>query len=189
MTSNKKPVILIVEDDKQIAELYATRLRNQYELIVTHNGNNALAALNNKIDIVLLDRRIPGLSGEDIINEIRERELNCRIAIVSAVEPDTDIIDLGFDDYLTKPISENELHESIDRLLKQAQYEEKISAFFSLARKKAILESTAISSNDVDDEYDELLRELEELREELTQTVSDFDEDNFRIACRDIAIS
>lgn len=187
MTSHNKPVILIVEDDEQTAELYANRLRDEYELIITHGGDSARERLTSDIDVVLLDRRIPGMAGADLIDEIRTRKLDCRIAIVSAVEPDEDILELGFDDYLTKPVSKDELHSTVERLLMQAQYEEKISEFFSLARRKAILESSDLSNETIDDEYVELLLDIEELRTELTQTVNEFDENNFRIACRDIA--
>jgi DNA-binding response OmpR family regulator len=129
------------------------------------------------------------MSGDALIDEIRDRNLNCRIAVVSGVEPDEDVFELGFDDYLTKPISQPELRSTIERLLKQAQYEEKISQYFSLARRKAILESSDLQNENVDNEYTELLGEIEELRDELTQTVNEFDENNFRIACRDIAQS
>lgn len=188
MTSLKNPVILIVEDDEQTAELYANRLRDTYSLIITHDGDSALEQLSGEVDVVLLDRRMPGMAGADLIDEIRNRELDCRIAIVSAVEPDEDILELGFDDYLTKPVSEPELHSTIERLLKQAQYEKKISEFFSLARRKAILESSELSNETIDEEYVDLLIDIEELRGELARTVNEFDENNFRIACRDIAL-
>ncbi len=187
MTSHNKPVILIVEDEEQTAELYANRLRDDFEVIITHGGNSAVDKLTADIDVVLLDRRMPGMTGADLIDEIRERQLDCRIAIVSAVEPDENILEHGFDDYLTKPISQNDLHSTIERLLKQAQYEEKISEYFSLARRKAILESSDLSNEKIDNEYMDLLIDIEELRDELTKTVNEFDENNFRIACRDIA--
>ncbi|ELZ26179.1 response regulator with chey-like receiver domain and winged-helix DNA-binding domain [Halogeometricum pallidum JCM 14848] len=180
--SADQPLVLIVEDEPDLADLYATWLRENCRVRVAYGGHEALDQLDDDVDVVLLDRRMPDLSGDEALTEIRSRGFECRVAMVTAVEPDFDIVAMGFDDYLVKPVSKEALEETVDNLLLRNSYNDGVQELFSLASKKALLESekeaAALEEND---EYRELDARLSELRANLDETLRQFDEE------RDIA--
>ena len=165
----ESPTVLIVEDDADLAELYAEWIQEPYHTRVAHDGEQALDVLDEHVDIVLLDRRMPGLSGDEVLAEIRDREIDCRIAMVSAVAPDFDVVDMEFDDYLAKPVSKDDLHETIDELLERADYHGQVQDYCSLATRRAALETEKSEvALDASDKYAELREELADKREQLT---------------------
>jgi DNA-binding response OmpR family regulator len=175
--SEEKPVVLIVEDEPDLADLYATWLDDEYEVRVAYGGREALEKLDEGVSVVLLDRRMPDLSGDEALAEIRSRGYDCRVAMVTAVEPDFDIVAMGFDDYLVKPVSKDALHETTSNLLLRNAYDEGVQELFALASKKALLESekgpTALAESE---EYQRLDEQLQQLRTDLDETLSQFDE-------------
>ena len=175
--NDETPVVLIVEDEPDLADLYATWLDGEYQVRVAYGGREALEELDEDVSVVLLDRRMPDLSGDEALAEIRSRGFDCRVAMVTAVEPDFDIVAMGFDDYLVKPVSKDALHGTVSNLLLRNAYDSGVQELFSLASKKALLEAekgpTALSESE---EYQELDEQLAELREELDETLGQFDE-------------
>ena len=110
---NNNPLILIVEDDNHIKNLISTTLKvNKYNYLVATSGNEAIMlAVSHKPDIILLDLGLPDMDGVEIIKNVREWS-NIPIIVISARSEDTDKIDaldLGADDYITKPFSVDEL--------------------------------------------------------------------------------
>jgi len=176
MTDNELPLVLVVEDEPDIADVYATWLEINYRVRTAYDGEEAVEQLDDEIDVVLLDRRMPGLSGDDVLAEIRERGIDCYVSMVTAVEPDFDIIEMGFDTYLVKPVQKDTLSETIEELLTRDSYETGVQELFSLSSKKALLESeksqSALAENE---EYQELSKKVEELSEELDTTIDSFD--------------
>jgi DNA-binding response OmpR family regulator len=176
MTSDQ-PLVLVVEDEPDLADLYATWLKDEYSVRVAYGGREALDALDDEISVVLLDRRMPDLSGDEVLVALRERDIECRVAMVTAVEPDFDIIEMGFDDYLVKPVSKDALKSTVSNLLLRTEYDEGVQDLFSLASKKALLESEkGPSSLEESDEYRELTERLEELRDEMDRTLTELDD-------------
>lgn len=160
--------ILIVEDERGLADLYAEFLGEKYSVITAYDGTEGLEAMDDDIDVVLLDRRMPGLSGEEVLDAIREQEYTCRVAMVTAVNPDIDIIAMGFDDYLTKPIDREELFETVGRLLELNSYDDLMEEYYQLVSKKAVLE-TEMAEYDLSehDEFVQLMERIGELEAEL----------------------
>ncbi|AFO58289.1 MULTISPECIES: response regulator transcription factor [Natrinema] len=183
------PAVLIVEDEPDLADLYAAWLADDCDVETVYDGNEALDAIDGSIDVVLLDRRMPGLSGDTVLDTIRERGLDCRVAMVTAVEPDFDIIGLGFDDYLVKPVSKGELIEVIDQLQLRASYNENLQEFFALASKKALLDDQKTEAQrKSSQEYAELRDRLAVLRVQVNDTMQSlFEQDGYRQLCHDIA--
>ena len=110
---NNNPLILIVEDDNHIKNLISTTLKvNKYNYLVATSGNEAIMlTVSHKPDIILLDLGLPDMDGVEIIKNVREWS-NIPIIVISARSEDTDKIDaldLGADDYITKPFSVEEL--------------------------------------------------------------------------------
>lgn len=176
MTDDEPPLILVAEDEPDLADLYATWLKMDYRVWTAYGGEEAVEQLDEEIDVVFLDRRMPGLSGDEVLTEIRERGIDCRVSMVTAVEPDFDIIEMGFDTYLVKPVKKDTLTETIEDLLTRDSYESGVQELFSLSSKKGLLESeksqSALAENE---EYQELSEEVEELSNELDTTMDSLD--------------
>ena len=182
------PSVLIVEDEPDLADLYAAWLGESYEIETAYDGEAALNAIDDGIDIVLLDRRMPGLSGDRILTAIRDRGLDCRVAMVTAVEPDFDIIEMGFDDYLVKPVSKDELRRIVEQLLLRSSYDEQLQEFFALASKKALLDAKKTDAElKSSQEYARLRDRLAVLRVQVNETMSELlEQDGYRQLCRDL---
>ena len=176
------PQILIVEDETDLADLYAIYLSDLYEVQTANDGEAALELVSDDTDIVLLDRRMPDMTGDEVLEEIRARGIDCRVAMITAVEPDLDIIEMPFDDYLVKPVTREDLHGLVEVLLRRTGYDARTQEFFQLASKKAALESTPDVSVEDEEEYQELTERMDELQADLNETLSELTDDDFRQA-------
>lgn len=168
--------VLIVEDSRQLADLYAEQLGDSFTTTVAYDGEEALDILDERedsIDVVLLDRLMPGLSGDEVLETIRERDLECSVAMVTAVNPDFDIIQMGFDDYLTKPLKKEELRETVVRLATQSSYDEQVRDYLALVSKRAALEAEKSPEQlEHSNEYAQLEQELLACRDRLEAVLS-----------------
>jgi DNA-binding response OmpR family regulator len=183
--SEDRPIVLIVDDEVNITELFSAWLEGAYDVRTANGGEEALEHLDGSVDVVLLDRRMPGLSGDEVLDVIREEGFDCRVAMVTAVEPDFDVIEMGFDDYLTKPINREDLEEVIESLLTRKEYDDRMQEYFALASKKATLEAAKPSSElEASDEYQTLESEVDDLEDDLAETLQT-DED-FQSAFQDL---
>ena len=167
------PEVLVVDDEARLADLFAAWIGMERSVETAHDGEQALEAMGESVEIVLLDRRMPGLSGDEVLQEIRSADYDCRVVMVTAVDPDFDIIEMGFDDYLVKPVSKDELLEMVDSVTNRSDYESDIQEYYALVSKKALLESEKAERELEDnDEYVELCTRVDELRSEVDETVS-----------------
>ncbi len=178
MSESDPPVVLIVEDEPDVAETYRLWLEADYEVRMAQDGDEGLELLDESVDVVLLDRMMPGLSGDEVLERIRERDLGCRVSMVTAVEPDFDILEMGFDAYLSKPIRSEELHETVENLLERSAYDDLLQRYYSLVEKRATLEATKSNAELAEsDEYESLKAEIEEMRGELSDTLGGVEDD------------
>jgi len=183
MTGSEMPVVLIVEDEPDVAETYNLWLADEYEVRMAQSGDEGLAELDETVDVVLLDRMMPGLSGDKVLERIRERGLDCHVAMVTAVEPDFDILEMGFDAYLCKPIRSEQLHETVENLLKRSQYDDLLQEYYSLVEKQATLEATKSTAELADNEaYVDLRNRVDDLETDLGDTLGGIDDDEDFIA-------
>ena len=133
--------VLIIEDDADLAELMSIHISDMgYETEKSFDGKDGLLkALNNKYKIIILDIRLPGLDGFDICKKIRLEKDTTPILMVTSKSEEIDKIlglELGADDYITKPFSIREL----------------------IARVKAIIRRTEIAVRVEDDSSDKEIR-------------------------------
>jgi len=133
--------VLVVDDEARLADLFAAWLQSDWTVETAYDGEEALAAMTDSVEVVLLDRRMPGLSGDDVLERIREQGYDSRVVMVTAVDPDFDIIELGFDDYLVKPVAKDDLLEMVDDVVARSKYEADIQEYYALVSKKALLEA------------------------------------------------
>ncbi|PSQ36683.1 DNA-binding protein, partial [Halobacteriales archaeon QS_9_70_65] len=96
-------VILVVEDKPELAELYSGWLSEKYPVRVAHDGPEALEEYDEDVEVVLLDRQLPGMNGSAVLSMLQDRKGDPQVAMVTAVEPEVDVVEMGFDAYVTKP--------------------------------------------------------------------------------------
>ncbi|MCX7749379.1 MAG: response regulator transcription factor [Clostridia bacterium] len=123
--------VLIVEDEQHIREFIAINLsRNHMSPFEAESGEAALRVLaGNAIDLVLLDLKLPGINGYEVCKAIREKYPNIGIIMVTAKNQDMDKImglELGADDYLTKPFNPQELIARIRSVVRRTKRMETI---------------------------------------------------------------
>jgi DNA-binding response OmpR family regulator len=100
--------ILLVEDERKIASFIARTLReNAYVVDIAETGEKALALGSDvSYDVIILDVRLPGISGIEVCRELRQRGVEAPVMMLTArtlVEQRVEGLDTGADDYLTKP--------------------------------------------------------------------------------------
>ncbi len=120
-----KPHVLALDDDPSIRDLLATYLaQNEIRVTTVANGNGLGEAMAREaIDLVVLDLRLPGEDGLQIMHRVRESS-SVPILLLTGVAEEADRVmglELGADDYLTKPFSPRELLARIRALLRRAK--------------------------------------------------------------------
>lgn len=122
-------LILIVEDEEDILELLEYTLQKEgYETIgfLTVDKNVRKVLDEEQIDLILMDRNLPGIEGTTFINEIKQQGYSNPVIYVTAKDNDEDIIE-GFDshadDYITKPFNIKELCARIKAVIKRSSKE------------------------------------------------------------------
>lgn len=106
--------ILIVEDEQNIVDILSFNLsREGYDTLEAYDGPTGLQlALESNPDLILLDLMLPGMNGFDVCRKVREAGSSTPIIMLTAREEETDKVlglELGADDYITKPFSMREL--------------------------------------------------------------------------------
>lgn len=139
MTASEGGTVLIVDDDREVVRTYRRYLEDAYTVREAYDGEAALDELDETVDVVLLDRLMPGPSGGEVLDRIREAGHDVQVAMVTAVDPDFDILDIGFDDYVTKPTTGEELRETVAELLTLDRHADDVREYHALLVKAAAL--------------------------------------------------
>jgi heavy metal response regulator len=116
--------ILLVEDDKGIVQFVKKGLaENAFSVDVATNGEEGLnAVLHMKYDLVILDILLPKMDGREVLKKVRSTDVQTPVVFLTAKDSEGDIVhglNLGADDYLTKPFSFNELLARIQAILRR----------------------------------------------------------------------
>jgi DNA-binding response OmpR family regulator len=179
--------VLLVDDEPNVVRAYEMYLGDDYTVTTATGGRAALDAVDDTVDVVLLDRRMPDLTGDEVLAELRAAEYDCRVAMVTAVDPDFDILEMEFDAYLTKPVSKDDVTETVERLAQVDSFGELSRERVRLSHKRVTLEREKTDAQLADnDEYHDLLDRLDELDAEIAATTERMDTDAFEAAFRDL---
>lgn len=122
--------ILVVEDEPEMAGLLTRGLREEsYEVSVARDGRAALElSAANSFDLILLDVMLPQIDGIQVARQLRKREMDTPVLMLTARDSLSDIVnglDAGADDYLTKPFSFTELLARMRALVRRSQFRRK----------------------------------------------------------------
>ena len=166
--SNNEKQILIVEDEPELADLYAVWLSAEYSVDVAYGAKEAIAKADESFDIMILDRRMPEQPGRKVLRKVRDAGYQMRVAMVTAVEPDFDILEMEFDDYAVKPVSREDMLELVSDLIDRDSYSELMNKMYQISEKKALLEERKdqreLSDND---EYQQLIEDLDSVKQQV----------------------
>lgn len=139
--TDQGPRILIVDDEREVADAYALRLRGECAVETAYGGQEALSTVEDQtVDIVLLDRHMPDISGDEVLETLDERGFEGRVVMVTAIDPGFDVLDLPFDDYLCKPVDRADIRSVVDHQRRVLAYET-LGEYFSARSTETVLTS------------------------------------------------
>ena len=166
--------VLVVDDEREVADAYALRLRGFCTVETAYDGKDALATIDESaVDVVLLDRHMPGMSGDQVLAALDENGYYGRVVMVTAVDPDFDVLELPFDDYLCKPVDREDVRAVVDQQRQILAYQT-LGDYFSAESKRAILEAeTSAGRRRTDDRYAELSDRVDQLETRVRRLLTD----------------
>lgn len=157
-------VVLVADDHQRIRTMHIDWLADEYTVRQASDGEETLRQLDTDVGVVVLDRRMPGLSGGEVLDWIRSQRYDIRVVMVTSEDVDFDLLDMGFDEYLTKPVRQAELRDVVADLFARHEYSTQLQQYLALQSKLALLRveypDDALSANE---EYQRLQRRLDGL--------------------------
>lgn len=181
LDERSKRTVLVVDDDDAFAESVKFWLRPEFSIRLAHDGRKAVEEYDPSVDVVLLDRRMPTVQGKEALEQIRAEEGSASVAIITAVSPDEEIMEMDFDAYLDKPVMKEDLVETVDRLLERREYSEDIQTLFRLQTKIELFQETYRDNELAESsQYQQLVTEFEETYDRAAEALSELDEDERR---------
>lgn len=124
--------VLIIDDEQEIRHLISKNLKLEgYETLVAENGKRGLTLIQSEQpDIVLLDIMLPDINGFDMLSQIQEIDPRLPVVFISALDKNSNKIlglELGADDYITKPFDSKELVSRVKALWRRMHYTSEVS--------------------------------------------------------------
>jgi DNA-binding NtrC family response regulator len=136
----QKRYILIVDDELGVRESIRMILKPKYEVYTAADGKEALQCIEkDKIDVVTLDLKMPGLSGIDVLKQIKKHNADIEVVVISAHGTPQNIQEavlLGASEFITKPFNTPDLVNSICKSLERRTYNLKLK---NLARYNSLV--------------------------------------------------
>lgn len=115
----EKPRVLIVEDEKDMREQIAEVIKEEYHPILAETGEKALEIIKKQsVDVILLDLRLPGISGMEVLKKLKKDDSNIEVIMVTAYPDIRNAVEatkLGAYDYIPKPFHNEDLMHTIRR--------------------------------------------------------------------------
>lgn len=183
---NRKSV-LIVEDETNLADMYEVWLEDDYDVSTAYSGKAALEEIESDtdaFDVVLLDRRMPGIPGDEVAKEIEENGYDTQVIMITAISPSPEIATIPIDDYVTKPVKKEKMHNLIETAVSVMKYEEAVEDIFALiGRKYALMDELSADELESSEEFARLEDRIEEIHDSrsdaMEELVEELDQDTF----------
>ena len=106
--------VLLAEDNHQLREVYRRILERDYDVVAVEDGAAAVDALGDCVDLLVLDRRMPRMTGDEVLAHVHKAEYDVPVVMVTAVDSHHDI---SVDAYLEKPVRRTTLLDTVERLV------------------------------------------------------------------------
>lgn len=148
-----RPIIMIVDDNADIRKYVVDNLTNEYQVITAKDGSEGLEIARSQIpDLIISDINMPRMNGIDLCSSIKTDELTCHIPVIlltvrASKDSKIDGLEIGADDYITKPFEIRELKARIRNLIEQRR---KLKEKFNRERG---LQPSEITSNSIDEQF------------------------------------
>jgi len=139
--------ILLVDDNEGCRELYALWLDGNYDVQTAENGLAAIETVTDDIDLVLLDRNMPGPNGVDVAEKLREDGYDGGIIMVSSQPLDFDLSQSPFDNYVQKPTQRGNLEHAVERFVTRQRLQDKLNEYYASTATLATLEAQHLEAD------------------------------------------
>ncbi|WP_323676415.1 response regulator [Halorubellus sp. PRR65] len=164
--------VVVVDDEERVADVYATFLSDEHDVEVAYDGDAALDVVDADVDVVLLDRRMPGMHGDEVLDRLRDRGYDGRVVMVTALNPGYDVVDMAFEQYVCKPIAREELRTVVRRELLRSNYDDALQEYLRVQSKVTTIAENHPDPAAVEHPRVRALRErLDEIRDGLLETL------------------
>lgn len=165
--------VLIVEDERELADIYEIWLADEYDIRTVYSGEAALQSVADRAaDVVLLDRRMPGLSGDEVAHRLDETGDDAQVVMVTAVSPSPDMAALPIDDYVTKPVKKEQLRSTVETAALVGTYDDGVTELLALtARRHTLEEEVPADELETSEEFDRLTTRITNLQESIDDTM------------------
>ena len=164
-------VVLVADDNKRVNTMHTAWLEDDYTVRTASDGEETLRSLDSDVGVVVLDRRMPGLSGDEVLDWIRSQRYDIRVVIVTSEDVDLELLDMGFDEYLTKPLRKTELREVVADLFERREYDAQLQEYLALQSKLGLLRAAylddTLASHELYQRLQDRLDDLEPTDEEI----------------------
>jgi CheY-like chemotaxis protein len=107
-----EPTVLFVDDEPELLDVYEVFCGPEYTTVTAAGSEEALAAFGPEVDLLFIDRRMPGMSGEAVVQTLRDEGYQTPVVFMSAVDPDAEP-SVDYERYLTKPVDKAQIQAVI----------------------------------------------------------------------------
>lgn len=174
--------ILVVDDTEGCRDLYTLWLESDHDVRTAPNGTVALEEIGPDVDLVLLDRNMPGPSGLDVAAEIRTDGYDCQIIMISSERADFAAAESPVDEYIRKPADRETLEVTIEKIGTQKAYQSALLEFFAVSATVGQVEASAAPEDLESVEEYRRLREQAEHKHSQANTILEGSEINWDAA-------
>lgn len=165
--------VLVVEDEPELADIYEVWLADDYDVQTVYSGEAALQSIADRgADVVLLDRRMPGLSGDEVAHRLDESGCDPQVVMVTAVSPSPEMAALPIDDYLLKPVRRAQLRSAVETAALLRTYDDRVTELVALIARRQTLEAEAPADElEASEEFGRLTTRIATLEESIDDTI------------------
>jgi len=164
---SEPPTVLLVDDDVRLVEMHASWLE-EFRVRTATDGTNALEELDDDVDILVTDRRMPERSGEDLARYVKTRDIDCGVVFLSSVDVNEPLLEVPFDAYVQKPTMPDQLCAVVDDVLAAGELDGRRRELESIRSRLTLFEADLPEeTRRTSDHYQALLARAFELEETL----------------------
>lgn len=177
--------VAVVADGPTV-DRYVDWLQERWPVDEPDSAGDSLSLLESEPAVLVVDRNASGVHPDRLLGIANERQLDTQVVMLTPVDPGPEPVRLGFDDHLVKPVDRELLVDAVDRALRRAEYERRLSEFYELAARKAAME--AGDGAPTDDEAHRRLRErVSAARSSVEDAFGRLDDDDISKVCNGLS--